>query len=151
MIIVSACLAGIQCRYDGKSDTCDYIEQLVKSGEAVPVCPELLGGLKIPRVPAEKVITDGIVKIVNKEGIDVTQNFIDGAEKTLEIARIIGAETAVLKAKSPSCGNKFIYDGTFAGKLIKGRGITAEMLERNGIKVYNENEAEELINEKKQF
>lgn len=139
MYIVSACLAGIKCRYDGKDNRNEKIIQLVKEGKAIPVCPEVFGGLPIPRVPCEIVLDDEKnIKVINKEGVDCTENFKEGAKKTLAIAEILGVDTAILKSKSPSCGCGKIYDGTFSGKLVEGDGVAAKLLTENGIKVYNE-------------
>ncbi|MDI6706698.1 MAG: DUF523 domain-containing protein [Bacillota bacterium] len=136
MDIVSACLCGVNCKYSGGNNFNPKIYKEMLSGKLLPVCPELLGGLGIPRSPCE--ISEG--KVINKEGNDVTQNFIEGAEKTLEIAKIVGAERAILKQRSPSCGNGKIYDGSFCGRLIEGYGITAKILKDNGIEVISEEE-----------
>ncbi len=138
MYIVSACLAGVNCRYDGRSNKNEKVLNLVKEGKAIIVCPEVLGGLLTPRVPCEIVIKDGEIRVVNKDGKDCTKEFKLGAEKTLEIAKIVGADKAILKAKSPSCGKGRIYDGTFSNKLICGNGITANLLMNNGIQVNTE-------------
>jgi uncharacterized protein YbbK (DUF523 family) len=141
MYIVSACLAGIPCRYDGDSNENNIVLELVRQGKAIPVCPEVLGGLSTPRVPCE-IVEDknGIKKVINKEGIDCTKEFVEGADITLAIAKAIGAKNAILKSKSPSCGFGCIYDGTFSGKLKEGKGLTAELLLKHGIKVYTEDE-----------
>lgn len=144
MKIVSACLAGIKCRYDGETKPCSKIIELVQQGKAVPVCPEQLGGLPTPRIPQEiqgcsgEEVLDGKCKVMNKEGTDVTENFIKGAEETLKIARLVSAEEFIGKSKSPSCGCGRVYDGTFSGKLIEGDGVTTAFLKRNGIKVITE-------------
>jgi len=144
MKIVSACLAGIKCRYDGEAKPCPKIIELVKQGMAVPVCPEQLGGLSTPRFAQEvqggsgEEVLDGKCKVINKEGIDVTENFLKGAEETLKIAQLIGAKEFIGKSKSSSCGCSKIYDGTFSDKLIKGDGVTTAFLKRNGIKVITE-------------
>ncbi|MBW4829332.1 MAG: DUF523 domain-containing protein [Clostridiaceae bacterium] len=139
MYIVSACLAGIKCRYDGKDNENNDIIKLVKEGKAIPVCPEVLGRLPIPRIPCE-IIEDksGKLKIINKEGKDCTLEFLQGAQKALAIAEVVGADTAILKSKSPSCGCGKIYDGKFNGKLVDGDGITTRLFKENGIKVYTE-------------
>lgn len=139
MYIVSACLAGIKCRYDGKDNENNDIIKLIKEGKAIPVCPEVLGGLSIPRVPCE-ILKDenGDIKVINKEGIDCTLEFIEGAKKALAIAEIVEADAAILKSKSPSCGCGKIYDGRFTGKLIDGDGITTKLLKENGINIYTE-------------
>lgn len=141
MYIISSCLAGISCRYDGESSENQYVIELVRQGKAMPVCPELLGGLPVPRVCCE-IIEDerGEQRVVSSEGRDFTREFALGAEKTLEIARIIGAKKAILKSKSPSCGCGLVYDGTFSGRLIEGNGLTAELLMENGIEVITESD-----------
>lgn len=139
-ILVSACLLGYPCRYDGKSKPCEAVIALKEKHTLIPVCPEELGGLKTPRSPAE--IKDG--KVVRQDGKDVTSEYNIGAERALRIAKEQGIGTAILKAKSPSCGDKQIYDGTFEKRLIDGKGIAARLLEKNGIKVINENELEKL-------
>ena len=140
MYIVSACLAGIKCRYDGKDNENNDIIKLIKEGKAIPVCPEVLGGLPIPRVPCE-ILKDenGDIKVINKEGIDCTLEFVEGAKKALAIAKIVEVDAAILKSKSPSCGCEKIYDGRFTGRLIDGDGITAKLLKENSIKIYTEN------------
>lgn len=141
MILVSACLAGIPCRYDGTAKDNERVRALIESGEARPLCPETLGGLKIPRVPSEIVggdgadVLDGRAKVMSREGEDRTQEFLCGAQATLELCRKHGATEVWLKAKSPSCGVGHIYDGTFSGALRPGDGVTAALLRRNGVKV----------------
>jgi uncharacterized protein YbbK (DUF523 family) len=140
MYLVSSCLAGINCRYDGKNSENKFIIELVSQGKALPVCPEQLGGLETPRACCE-ITTDlrNNKKVVNQEGQDFTKQFSEGAEKTLAIAKVIGAKKAILKSKSPSCGCEEIYDGKFSRQLVKGKGLTAELLIKNGIEVYTEN------------
>ena len=133
MIIVSACLAGYRCRYDGKIVPDEEIVALIKSGGAIPVCPEMMGGLPCPRVPAERTM-DGL-RVVTREGKDVTEAFTSGAKEALRMAKLYGCEKAILKAKSPSCGCGQIYDGTFSGTLRDGDGVTAELFRENGIAV----------------
>ena len=132
MIIVSACLAGFRCRYDAEISPDPEIVALVKRGEAVPVCPEMFGGLPCPRVPAERV-SDG--RVVAKDGRDVTEAFRLGAEEALRIAKLYGCSHAILKARSPSCGRGKIYDGTFCGVLTDGNGMTTDLHLENGITV----------------
>ncbi|RCW58688.1 DUF523 domain-containing protein [Halanaerobium sp. ST460_2HS_T2] len=139
MFLVSSCLAGINCRYDGKNNLNKKVAELVKTGKAIPVCPEVLGGLPTPRDPSEIIIDDqGRKKVVTEKGKDLTAEFKLGAEKTLKIAKIVEAKKALLQQRSPSCGSEKIYDGTFSGTLISGRGLTAELLIKNGIKVLTE-------------
>lgn len=130
-IIVSACLAGIPCRYNGKSASNLEVINMIKQGKAIAVCPEVLGGLTTPRAPAE--IVGEKVKSVLKE--DFTTEFILGAEKTLEIAQLNECKKAILKSGSPSCGYGKIYDGTFSGNLKAGNGITAQLLSDNNIDI----------------
>lgn len=136
MKIVSACLAGIKCRWDGESRPCRKVVELVRQGKAIPVCPEQLGGLTTPRVPAEQKKD----KIFTKNGKNVTVQFEKGAKEALEIALLVNCEEAIIKSKSPSCGSGKIYDGTFSGKLIKGDGVFAKILKKNNIKVFTEDE-----------
>ena len=112
--------------------------------EIYSFCPEVAGGLPIPRISAEIVKNDKPFIVKNQEGLDVTINFLLGAKKALDICKEENIKVALLKSKSPSCGNKEIYDGTFSSNLINGQGLTAKLLEENGIKVFNENELKEL-------
>lgn len=136
MIIVSACLAGFKCRYDGDSCHNDYVYDLLNSGQAIAVCPEELGGLPTPRVPCE--IIDG--KVISKNGVDCSEEFNKGAQEVLKIAIENDCKLAILKANSPSCGSNVIYDGSFSGRKIAGDGITSKLLKENGIEVKTENE-----------
>ena len=131
MKIVSACLAGVDCKYNGNNNYCQKVVDLVKDGKAVLVCPEQLGGLTTPRNSAER--TDG--KIITNKGIDVTRQYIKGAEEGLKIAKMTGCKKAILKTKSPACGTGKIYDGSFSGTLIDGDGIFTKILKDNGIQV----------------
>ena len=136
MIIVSACLAGIKCRYDGNDNSNEKVIEMIKQRIAIPVCPEQLGGLPTPRVPVE--ILDSCV--CSKEGMDVTKQFTKGAEETLKIAKMLQCKKAILKQRSPSCGFGLIYDGSHTGRVIEGNGVTAELLFKNGIKILTEEE-----------
>ncbi len=138
MYLVSACLAGVNCRYDGRASVDERVIELVNQGKAIPVCPEQLGGLSTPRISCELVNQPGDRKIINKEGIDRTEEFQLGAERTLAIAKALGISKAIMKSKSPSCGCGQIYDGTFSGTLIPGNGMAAELLLQNGIEVITE-------------
>jgi len=137
-IIVSACLLGVSCRFDGSSKPCQKVIELFRQGGVIPLCPEQLGGLRTPRAPSE------IKKfsVVTKNGKDVSKNFKKGAEEALSIARLAGVKKAILKSKSPSCGCGRIYDGSFTHTLVKGNGIFAEMCVRNGIEVLTEEDLE---------
>jgi len=136
MKIVSACLAGINCRYDGKSCENKKVVELVRQGEAIPVCPEQLGGLSTPREKHE--IKNG--KVISESGKDRTEEFSRGAQEALKTAKLACCKEAILKSKSPSCGNGKIYDGTFSGKLIDGDGIFTKLLKQNKISIKNEEE-----------
>ncbi|KAB3932284.1 DUF523 domain-containing protein, partial [Bacteroides uniformis] len=144
MILVSSCLGGIECRYNGSHAASEKIRRLVEEKKAVMVCPELLGGFTTPREPAEIIggtgedVLNGTARIVTASGEDVTALYMDGAEKTLAYAKEIGAATVILKENSPSCGSSFIYDGTFSGKKIIGDGITSALLKRAGCRVLSE-------------
>ncbi|MCC0782058.1 DUF523 domain-containing protein [Clostridioides sp. ES-S-0108-01] len=134
MILVSACLIGINCKYSGDNNENEKVKEYLKDKEFTLVCPEQLGGLSTPRPPAE--IVDG--KVITKDNKDVTENFVRGAKETLKIANLYVCSEAILKEGSPSCGCNLIYDGSFSGKKIPGKGITARLLEEEGIKVKSE-------------
>lgn len=145
MILVSACLIGTKCRYDGGSfEQYPELAALVAKGEAIPVCPEELGGLPTPRPPAELVggdgadVLNGAARIVREDGTDVTDAFLAGAEAAARIAQAHGATRAVLKARSPSCGCATVYDGTFSGRVIPGQGVTAARLRAMGVSITDE-------------
>ena len=131
MMIVSACLAGFPCRYDGKARPCAQVVELVKAGKAIPVCPEQLGGLPTPRTSCE--IREG--RVVDADGRDRTEAFRRGARAVLQIAQTYGATEALLQSRSPSCGSGRIYDGSFTKTLTAGDGVTARLLKENGIQV----------------
>ena len=137
MILVSACLAGFNCRYNGNHHEDARIVQLVKKGRALPVCPEQLGGLATPRSPAE-ITGDG--RVFTEKGEDLTEQFRRGADETLRLCQLYGCKVAILKSLSPSCGSGQIYDGTFKKVTIEGDGLTAKLLKENGIRVWTENE-----------
>ena len=120
-ILVSACLLGINCKYDGNNNMNEKVLDYLKDKEVIPVCPEIYGGLTTPRTPSE-IVGD---KVITKDKIDVTKEYLKGAEETLKLGKLFNVKKALLKAKSPSCGNKEIYDGTFTGNKIIGMGITA--------------------------
>jgi uncharacterized protein YbbK (DUF523 family) len=140
MIIVSSCLCGINCKYNGKNNLNENILKLVNEGLAVPICPEQLGGLKTPRKPAEIIEENGKLKVVTSEGTDVTKEYIKGAKRACEIAKLVGAKKAILQRRSPSCGLNKIYDGSFSKKLISGNGITVRLFLENGIEVISDEE-----------
>ena len=133
-LLISACLLGENCKYDGGNNALppEKLAALRERFELVPVCPERLGGLPTPRVPSER--RDG--RVVNREGVDVTDAFRRGAEETLRIARENGCRRALLKTNSPSCGSGTIYDGSFSGTLTGGYGVAAELLIHEKIEVF---------------
>lgn len=143
-ILVSACLAGINCYYNGKNKLNKKIRKLVQEGKAICACPEELGGLPTPRIPQEilnstgEEVLKGNGKVINKKGEDVTDYFLKGAYRTLDLAKRYKIKKAILKAKSPSCGKGNIYDGSFSGKLKQGNGVTTALLLKNNIQVKTE-------------
>ena len=137
MLIVSKCLAGVPCRYDGKDNLVPEIKAIVERGEAVAVCPEVLGGLPTPRVPSE-IQPDG--RVLSKQGEDVTAQFVSGAARAMTLCRAHGCTGAILKARSPSCGKGVVYDGSFTGKRVPGSGVFVKMLLDAGIPVMTEEE-----------
>ena len=141
MYIISACLVGVRCRYNGVITINEKLLKLVQAGKALAICPEQLAGLSTPRLPCEIIKNkNGILRVVNSQKEDLTKEFQLGAQKTLQIAQIVVANTAILKARSPSCGKGQIYSGNFNGELIAGDGFTTLLLQKNGIKVYTEEE-----------
>ena len=141
-ILVSACLLGVYCRYNGERKKLEGIERLMERAELIPVCPEILGGLPTPRPPAERVGD----RVMNREGMDVTEAYQRGAEETLRLAELFGAHLALLKERSPSCGMGKIYDGSFQGRIVNGSGVTAELLTAHGVSVYGESRIDALLN-----
>ena len=141
MDIVSACLTGEKCRYDGSSCTDAKLKEMYEKGRLTAVCPERDAGLGKPRSPMEidggdgADVLDGCARVVSKDGMDFTQEFIEGAKTALEAAKKLGAKRAYLKSCSPSCGCGRIYDGSFSGALRQGDGVTAALLKKNGIMV----------------
>ena len=138
-ILVSACLLGQSCRYDGKSKPCERVLALKDTYNLIPICPEVMGGLPTPRTPSE--ICGELVLM--KDGRNVTENYNRGAQKALEIARENACTVAILKEKSPSCGSGLIHNGLFDGGLIEGDGITAKLLKSQGILVLGESKITE--------
>ena len=138
-ILVSACLLGESCRYDGKSKPCERVMALKDTYNLIPICPEVMGGLPTPRVPSE-ICGD---RVLMKDGRDVTENYNRGAMIALEIARQNACTVAILKEKSPSCGSGLIHNGLFDGGLVDGDGITTRLLKNEGIRVLGESEITE--------
>lgn len=137
-VLVSACLLGVNCRYDGKNNENPSVLALQNRSDIclIPVCPEQLGGLTTPRLPSERI---GNI-VINSAGEDVTAQYAKGAEEALKIAKLYGCDSAILKERSPSCGSSGIYDGTFTRTLTDGKGCTAEVLSAAGIQVFGESD-----------
>ncbi len=140
MILISACLAGRNVKYNGSNNAvpwlCEWIEQ--HEDQVLLVCPEVMGGLPTPRLPAEIQFSEANSGAVPEKGEDVTEQFLIGAEKVLELVKQHHITSAILKANSPSCSGFYIYDGTFSGTKIVGQGITAALLMEHGVRVYSE-------------
>ena len=135
-ILISACLLGVACRYDGKEGRELDISQLRERYNFIPVCPEIYGGLPTPRTPSERVGE----RVLVRDGRDVTENYMRGAREAYRLCEKFNCKMAILKARSPSCGKGEIYDGSFEGRLIAGNGVTAEYLISRGIRVLCEDE-----------
>ncbi|QOS97593.1 DUF523 domain-containing protein [Brevibacterium sp. JNUCC-42] len=151
MLLVSSCLAGLNCRYNGSHSLDEKVKELVTQNKAVTVCPELLGGFITPRESAEIVggngddVLRGTAKVVEKSGRDVTHLYIDGAYQTLQLAKQYQATHVVLKENSPSCGSHNIYNGHFSNQRIPGQGVTSALLRQEGFIVISENELSDVI------
>lgn len=130
-VLVSTCLLGARCRYDGGHQRRDEIVKMSHEARVIPVCGEQMGGLTTPRPPAERIEN----KVITVDGHDVTKEFLRGAEDILALAKELGVKKAYLKSRSPMCGSGQIYDGSFSGKLINGNGVLSEMLMKAGIEV----------------
>ena len=141
--IVSACLLGVESRYDGGSNKLpdEKLRELKEKYELIPVCPECYGGLTTPRIPSERVGD----KVLSKTGTDVTAEFARRAQAALYLARLFGADIAILKENSPSCGFGRVYDGSFSKKLVEGNGIAADLLYENGIEIFGEESIDRLM------
>ncbi|WP_448215259.1 DUF523 domain-containing protein [Endozoicomonas sp. 2B-B] len=151
-ILVSACLLGAPVRYNGKAKTADHclLKMWQEEGRIISVCPELEGGLPVPRLPAEIVkgladcVIDGSAEVETECGQNVTKPFLAGAKKAYEVCQRYGIKVAILTEGSPSCGSTNVYDGSFSGRKISGQGITSALLERHGIRVFNQFQCEEV-------
>jgi uncharacterized protein YbbK (DUF523 family) len=152
-LLVSACLLGQKVRYDGSDkDQCGtLLSELIEQANVIAFCPEVAGGLPVPRLPAEiqngdgAAVLAGQARVIDLASNDVTQAFLDGARQALQFAQQHNVKAAVLKERSPSCGGQAIYDGTFSKRLKPGRGVTAALLEEHGIKVFNETQINEAV------
>lgn len=145
-ILISACLIGDKTKYDGGDNLSKnpFLDQLLEKYELVPYCPEVGGGLSTPRLPSERKKD----RVINIEGKDVTKEYHKGADRALDLCLYLGIKVAILKERSPSCGVHEIHDGSFSERLIKGEGVTTELLRRKGIRVISEDEIEAFLLEK---
>ena len=140
-LLISACLLGVSCRYDGKSKPASGVTELMEKYNLIPVCAEIMGGLSTPRPPAE-IVGD---KVLTESGKDVTAEYIKGAKEVLRLGKIFGCKKALLKERSPSCGSGIIHNGKFDGGLVSGFGKTAKLLLENNIEVFGESQIDELM------
>lgn len=140
-ILVSACLLGMYCRYDGQEKINEDVVRLMEHHTLIPICPEQAGGMMTPRLPSERLGD----RVVNRDHEDVTAYYEKGARQALKLAKLCHCECAVLKERSPSCGKERIYDGTFSGTIISGDGVTAALLTEHGIRVVGESRIQELF------
>ena len=154
-ILISSCLLGEDVRYDGDNSSIAYTNSftfleketfmdILCENDIYSFCPEVSGGLKVPREPSEIISREKPFLVKNKKGEDVTINFLLGAKNTLDLCLNEDIKVALLKSKSPSCGNEMIYDGTFSNNLVKSEGLTAKLLNENGIEVFNETQIKQL-------
>ena len=142
-LLVSACLLGVGCRYDGGHNQLPQLKELLKTHTCIPICPEQMGGLPTPRPPAERQGS----RVVTRDGEDATEAFLRGTAEVLRLADLYRCKAALLKERSPSCGSGVIYDGTFSGVKTAGDGVTARLLKKHGIKVAGESGISSLISE----
>lgn len=144
MKLISACLCGLNCRYDGRNNEHPVFAEMLDSNQGITICPEALGGLPIPRLPAEikggtgEDVLQGKARVIDRQGNDVTEAFLSGAKKTLDIAREHQVELVILKSRSPSCGIGEIYNGSFSGQLQPGNGVTGALLKAHGLSVVSD-------------
>ena len=152
MYLISACLCGVNCKYNGLNNYNEICDKLFTSGKAILLCPEQLGGLPTPRIPSEiigessNILNNNNGSVIDKNGNYVTPQFVKGAKETLQIAKKLNIKKAILKDGSPSCGVNYIYNGNFNGSKIKGMGITAQLLKESSIDIISELELGGNIN-----
>jgi uncharacterized protein YbbK (DUF523 family) len=144
VILISACLCGIDCKYDGGSNRHPLFVEMLRAGKVIPVCPEQLGGLTTPREPAEicggagEQVLSGQARVINRLGCDVSAAFLRGAEQTLKIAQAVNPSLIILKSRSPSCGVGRVYDGSFSSRFKSGNGVTAALLKAHGFDIIDD-------------
>ncbi|OHX64130.1 DUF523 domain-containing protein [Flammeovirga pacifica] len=141
--IISSCLVGVKCRYNATCSSTVNLNDMIESGEAIPVCPEVIAGLPTPREPVEIQNIEEGVQVTSKAGKDYTAQFLKSADEVLKVCQENNITHAILQSRSPSCGFGKIYDGTFSGTLIDGNGIVADKLFKNGINVMTDEEFED--------
>ncbi len=142
-LLISSCLLGENVKYNGGNNLLSTLDKLQEKFELFTICPEVSGGMSIPRIPCEIVSTNPLV-VKNKDDQDMTNYFVLGSNQALDLAKKHNIKYALLKANSPSCGNQKVYDGTFSGNLVDGEGVTVQLLKENNVVVFNENEVEKL-------
>ena len=142
-LLVSACLLGVGCRYDGGRVVKIDVERLTKLYNIIPFCPEVYGGLPTPRTPSERVGD----RVKMADGTDVTEQFVRGAKEAYDLCVRLGCDTALLKERSPSCGTRNVYDGSFTGRLVPRMGVSAEYLHQRGIRILSEDDIDLLLRE----
>lgn len=140
-ILISSCLLGLYCRYDGKPVHLNHIEALIEKHHLIPICPEIMGGMGTPRNPCERKESC----VIDCSGKDVTGYFERGALEALKLSKLYNCRYAILKERSPSCGYGRIYDGAFSGNLIAGNGVTADLLAENGLRIFGESQIGKLL------
>jgi uncharacterized protein YbbK (DUF523 family) len=135
-LLISACLMGENVKYNGKNNLMD-LRKIKEQYELIPFCPEVAGGLPTPRSPSE-IVSHHPLKLINKEGIEVTNEFIKGAKEALALVKKEKIKKALLKANSPSCSSSLVYDGSFSGTLLQGDGVTTALLRKIGVEIFDE-------------
>lgn len=159
-LLISGCLIGEKVRYDGNDKLTHHqaLQDLNQQGLLISVCPEVMGGLGIPRDPSEiepgfnaQDVIDGKGRVISNKGTDVSREFLKGANRVLEIAKGGKVKVAIMKSKSPSCGNHDIYDGSFSGKTVHGSGVAALLLKQMGVQLFNEFEIDKALSEFKKL
>lgn len=141
-VLISTCLMGVNCKYNGGNNLVDNLDKLIEKCTLIPVCPEQMGGLSTPRNPCEIVGQE----VISYDSDNCTEEYVRGAEEAIKLMKLYDCKYAILKAKSPSCGYKEIYDGTFSHTVIEGNGVFAQKLLEYGVKIYTEDQIDEFIN-----
>lgn len=140
-VLISSCLTGSPCRYNASGCLTNSLQKLIDRFDLISACAECMGGLPTPRSPSERIGA----RVLTNKGKDVTYEFTKGAKRVVELAKSTNCKFAILKEKSPSCGTHLVYDGSFTGKVVEGSGVTAELLKKNGIECFSEDEIDKII------